>query len=36
MKEEFEALQRNHTWTLVPLETTTSIIGNKLQSEVYS
>ena len=29
MKEEFEALQRNQTWSLVPPETARKIIGNK-------
>lgn len=29
MKEEFEALQRNHTWTLVLHETTSKIVGIK-------
>lgn len=29
MKEEFEALQRNHTWTLVPPETASKIVENK-------
>ncbi|KAH9682619.1 retrovirus-related pol polyprotein from transposon RE1 [Citrus sinensis] len=29
MKEEFEALQRNQTWTLVPPESAGKIVGNK-------
>ena len=29
MKEEFEALQRNQTWSLVPPETARKIVGNK-------
>lgn len=29
MKEEFKALQRNHTWTLVPPETASKIVENK-------
>ena len=29
MKEEFDALQRNQTWTLIPLESTAKIVGNK-------
>lgn len=29
MKEEFEALQRNQTWSLVPSETAGKIVGNK-------
>lgn len=29
MKEEFEALQRNHTWTLVPPGTASKIVENK-------
>lgn len=28
-KDEYSALQRNETWTLVPTETTTKLIGNK-------
>lgn len=29
MMEKFEALQRKNTWTLVPLNAATKIIGNK-------
>lgn len=29
MKEEFEALQRNNTWSLVLIETAGKIVGNK-------
>ncbi|XP_024037006.1 uncharacterized mitochondrial protein AtMg00820-like [Citrus sinensis] len=29
MKEEFDALQRNQTWTLVPSESAVKIVGNK-------
>ncbi|KAH9782071.1 retrovirus-related pol polyprotein from transposon RE2 [Citrus sinensis] len=29
MKEEFTALEKNQTWTLVPADTATKIIGNK-------
>ncbi|KAH9738248.1 reverse transcriptase Ty1/copia-type domain-containing protein [Citrus sinensis] len=29
MKEEFTAMEKNQTWTLVPAETTTKIVGNK-------
>ena len=29
MKEEFDALQRTQTWTLVPSDTATKIIGTK-------
>lgn len=29
MKEEFQALERNSIWTLVPTESTTKIVGNK-------
>lgn len=29
MKEEFKAVQRNITWTLVPLYAVAKIVGNK-------
>ncbi|KAH9791777.1 retrovirus-related pol polyprotein from transposon RE1 [Citrus sinensis] len=29
MKEEFDALQRNQTWTLVPSESAAKVVGNK-------